>query len=93
MSALREEWGAPGEPSQAQSWFHLEAISDNSPVTAHFHSSSNRVYSLLSATNLAEPEWSEVPGQTAVPGTGGMDALCDTNAAPAKFYKVGVSVP
>ena len=62
-------------------------------MTVHFHSSSNRVYSLLSATNLAEPNWMEVPGQPAVPGTGSLDALSDTNAAPTKFYKVGVSVP
>ena len=61
-------------------------------MTVHFHSSSNRVYSLCSATNLAEPDWSEIPGQTAVPGTGGLDALSDTNSTPAKFYEVGLSV-
>ena len=71
----------------------IEAISIHSPVMVHFHSSSNRVYSLLSATNLAEPKWTEVPSQTAVPGTGGLDALSDTTSAPGKFYKVGVSVP
>ena len=40
---------------------------------------------MVSATNLSESNWSEVAGQTAVPGTGGLDAFSDTN--------VGVSVP
>ena len=35
----------------------------------------------------------EIPTQTTIPGTGDLKALSDTNAAPAKFCKVGVSVP
>ena len=84
---------APRGSTSDRCTLRIEAISSHSPVTVHFHSSSNRVYSLLSATNLAEPNWTKVPGQTAVPGTGGMDTLSDTNSAPTKFYKVGVSVP
>lgn len=72
---------------------HLEVISNRSPLTVHCHSSSNRLYSLLRASNLAEPNWAEGPGQTYIPGTGGWDALSDTNIAPAKFCKVGVSIP
>jgi hypothetical protein len=31
-----------------------------------------------------------VPVQTDIPGTGGLNLLTDTNAAPHKFYRVGV---
>jgi hypothetical protein len=33
-----------------------------------------------------------VPGQTDIPGTGGLGQLTDTNAAPHKFYRVGVKL-
>ena len=81
------------DPTSAHSYFRIEGISIGPPVTVHFQTSSNRVYTLLSCPNLSEAGCTEVPGQTAVPGSGGMDALSDTNTAPARFYRVGVRVP
>jgi hypothetical protein len=37
--------------------------------------------------------WTNVPTQTDIPGNGGLRSLADSNAAPHKFYKVGVTVP
>jgi hypothetical protein len=88
-----QEWMADTDPTNALSYFRIEAISNHSRVTVHFQTSSNRVYSLLSAANLAEANWTVVPGQIAVPGTGGLDSLMDTNTAPAQFYRVGVRPP
>jgi hypothetical protein len=33
-----------------------------------------------------------VPGQIKRPGSGGLDALTDTNALPQGFYRVGVEL-
>ncbi len=73
--------------------WEVKKRASHSPVTIHFQTSSNRVYSLFSKTSVSEVDWTEVPGQTTIPGTGGLDALSDTNHAPAKYYKVGVRVP
>ena len=41
----------------------------------------------------ANTVWTNVPGQLDVPGNGGLHALTDTNAASARFYRVGVKLP
>jgi hypothetical protein len=88
-----QEWVADTDPTSAQSFFHIEGITASSPVTIFFQSSSNRLYTLRSATNLVSAVWTNVPGQIDVPGSGGMDALTDaTNGAP-KFYRLGVRAP
>lgn len=45
------------------------------------------------ATNLSGAPWTSVPGQLDVPGTGGGQALSDTNAAAPRFYRVLVRRP
>ena len=85
-----EEWQANTDPTNAHSCFHIISITHGPPVTVHFLSSSNRVYTLRSATNLTAGGWSDVPGQADVPGTGGLHSLADTHVGPARFYRVGV---
>jgi hypothetical protein len=88
-----QEWVADTNPTNAQSFFHIESITASSPVNIYFQSSSNRLYTLRSAPNLVPAVWADVPGQIDVPGSGGMDALTDvTNGAP-KFYRLGVRAP
>jgi hypothetical protein len=88
-----QEWLADTDPTNALSVLRIESIAAGPPVTVQFTSSSNRFYSLLGCTNLTAPVWMDVPGQTDVPGSGGLQALRDTNAAPPRFYRVGVRVP
>ena len=88
-----EEWLADTNPTNALSCFRITAISNGPPVTVEFGSSSNRVYTLLSCTNLAAPFWTPVPGQTSIQGNGALQELSDTNAAPPRFYRVQVQVP
>jgi hypothetical protein len=88
-----QEWVADTDPTNEQSFFHIEGITASSQVSIFFQSSSNRLYTLRFATNLVPAIWAEVPGQIDVPGSGGMDALTDaTNGAP-KFYRLGVRAP
>lgn len=87
-----QEWQADTDPTNTLSHFRIEVISNGPPVAVYFTSSSNRVYSLINSTNLSAFDWIEVPGQTAVPGSGGMDILTDTNPAPHQFYRISVDV-
>jgi parallel beta-helix repeat protein len=88
-----EEWTADTDPTNSSSFFRIIAISNQPPVTVHFQSSSNRVYTLLGTSNLTQAAWSRLPGQTDVPGAGGPDALIDTNDAPRQFYRIEVKTP
>jgi hypothetical protein len=72
--------------------FRIQSISIGPPVTVHFHSATNRVYTLFYCTNLTF-SWSSVLGQTDVPGQGEVDSLQDTNGMPYSFYRIGVKVP
>jgi hypothetical protein len=92
-----QEWIADTDPMNPLSNFRIQAIS-NAPVpTLYFMSSSNRQYTLYYSTNLAMggTEWSSVPEKTSIQGSGGLDALEDTNGngAEAKFYRIGVELP
>ncbi len=93
-----EEWLADTDPTNALSYFRITALSNVSPVTVHFFTSSNRQYSLVSATNLAAngpgTVWSHVPDQMNLSGNGGVRVLTDTNPPdPQKFYRVRVNLP
>lgn len=89
-----QEWIADTDPMNALSYLRLETISNLPPVAVQFLSSSNRLYTLLSATNLAEANvFNAVPGQADIRGTGGAQTLTDTNAAAAQFYRLNVKLP
>ncbi len=88
-----QEWQADTDPTNEHSYFHIACISYGPPVRVRFRSSSSRVYSLLSRTNLSATDWREVPGQSDQPGSGGLDVLLDTNVVPEHFYRIGVRPP
>jgi hypothetical protein len=45
-------------------------------------------------TNLTAGEWANIPSQTDIPGSGGVDALTDPVPDGAQhFYRVGVRQP
>jgi hypothetical protein len=88
-----QEWVADTNPTNAHSFFQIEAIAASSTVNVYFQSSSNRLYTLRSATNLIPAVWADVPGQVDVPGSGGMDTLTDAANGVNKFYRISVSAP
>jgi len=88
-----QEWLADTDPTNALSFFHIEAISKSSPPMVTLQSSSNRIYTLWSTPQLAPPTWSPVPGAEAIPGTGGPLTLSDPTNAPQQFYRVQVNLP
>ncbi len=95
-----QEWMADTDPTNALSFFRLEGISNVPPATVYFPSSTNRLYTLFSSTNLLDgnggdtaPVWMSVPGQTDVPGIGTTKALSDASATTNTLYRVGVRVP
>jgi hypothetical protein len=89
-----QEWVADTDPTNALSIFRIAAILPGPQVTLDYLSSSNRQYTLMCATNLADGSvWENVPGQVDVAGSGGLDSLTDTNEAAGMFYRVSVQVP
>jgi hypothetical protein len=87
------EYAADTNPTNALSYFHIETISSTLPVTVSFASSTNRLYTLFSSTNVNNGSWTNVPGQQDIRATSGVTELKDTNAAPENFYRLGVRVP
>lgn len=91
--SVLQAWIADANPTNASSFLEAAAISNVPPVTVYFQSSSNRIYSLAYSAN-PQTNWTPVPGQVYVPGTGGMMSLKDANAvAQQRFYRVSVAVP
>ncbi|MEI7733652.1 MAG: hypothetical protein WCO56_29070, partial [Verrucomicrobiota bacterium] len=91
-----KEYIANTNPTNAASVFHVESVANPvlGTLTLTFQSSSNRVYSLGWATNLENTVWYVVPGQSNIPGTGGLMSLTDTNnAAAVRFNRVRVALP
>jgi hypothetical protein len=86
-----EEWIADTNPTNAASFFGIQNIGPAFPFAVQFLSSSNREYTLFYTTDFSG--WTNVSAQTEVPGNGGLRSLTDSNAAPHKFYKIGVTVP
>ena len=79
-------------PTNALSCFRITSVSKGSPVRVWFPSVTNRLYTLYTASSLTgNGGWTNVPGQTDIAGNDGVGTLTDTNAAPSKFYRVGVA--
>ena len=90
----KDEYIADTDPTSRLSYFHITAISNNSPVSVYFLSSSNRLYTMDGCSNLVIGIWSNIPGAGARMGVGGLDSMGDTNE-PTKgpFYRLGAEVP
>jgi hypothetical protein len=88
-----EEWLADTDPTNALSFFHIENISKQSPAMISFQSSSNRTYTLWGTPQLAPADWTPVPGQQVIPGTGGTMTMGGSTNALQQFYRVEVNLP
>jgi hypothetical protein len=90
------EYLADTDPTNALSRFHIKSISKNTTTgfTISFTSSANRRYTLYYSTNLTSGSWMNIPTQTDIPGSGGVDTLTDPSpTGTQRFYRVGVSLP
>jgi hypothetical protein len=88
-----QEYIADTNPTNAASDLAITGITNRSPVTVYFLSSSNRSYSLQAHAAFPTGQWSLVAGQTNVTGRGGPDWLDDTNApASERFYRLNVNL-
>ena len=89
----RQEYVADTDPANPASCFEATGGPDGSAFTVRAPMSSNRVFSLYCASNLAPAVWTRVPGQGPRRGTGAADSMTDTNVAPQRFYRLQVELP
>ncbi len=88
------EYVADTNPTNALSYFQIQSVSNATGFTAFYPSSARRNYTLYYCTDLASGDWTNVPSQTAVPGSGGLDMLADPSPLGIqRFYRIGVQVP
>ncbi len=87
------EHTADTDPTNSLSVFSITAVSNQPERAFYFPSSSNREYSLLSRLSVSAGEWACVTGQTNIPGSGGIDALIDSNATASATYCLRVGFP
>ena len=88
------EYIADTNPTNALSYFHILSVSNATGVAVFFPSSASRKYTLYYRTNLTFGVWTNIPSQTAIPGSGGVDMLADPSpSGTQRFYRIGVQVP
>jgi len=85
---------ADTNPIDPQSILRISGITTQPVIGVSFLSSSNRVYTLYGADNLAigNSAWDPI-GQVDVRGTGGTITLNDTATDLRHFYRIGVELP
>jgi hypothetical protein len=88
-----QEWVAGTDPTSPASAFRVDSITPGPPVGVTFWGLPDRLYTLLVATNLANPVWTPVAGQADVAGTGAPLTLTDASPADCRFYRVKVARP
>lgn len=84
---------ADTNPSDSNSIWQLNVIQISSPVQVMFQSSTGRLYTLQYSDRMIDDHWSEVEGQSFLPGTGLIQVLTDTNLPAERYYRVNVSMP
>jgi hypothetical protein len=84
-----EEYIADTDPTNKSSFFKLDL--SPSDQTVSWHTSSNRLYTLRSSTNLTE--WTIVPQVSNMPGTDGTMVFTSESSAPRLFFKMSVALP
>jgi len=87
----RSEYIADTDPTDSNSFFAIEVLSNTTNFSVFFESSSNRSYSLQRCDDLVTGLWVDVDGQTHQPGSGGTDHLSDTNITSRGLYEVRVT--
>ena len=62
-------------------------------MTVSYTSSVSRVYTLYYCTNLTSGSWTNIPTQTDISGSGGVDTLTDPSPTDTqRFYRLGVNL-
>ena len=88
------EYIADTNPTNGSSRLSIQSLSGGTNRAVFFRSSANRKYTLYYSTNLIAGAWTNVPSQTGVSGSGGVDVFTDSLPAAAScFYRIGVSLP
>lgn len=90
-----QEWVADTDPTDALSFLGIAGIRAGPPAAILFSGSAYCLYTLYSSgppkgANAALWDWTAVPGQTDLPGTGGPTWLTETNASAGRFYRISV---
>jgi hypothetical protein len=90
-----DEYIADTNPATNSSVFRVTQFAITTNVAVQFTCSTQRVYGLeYVGTPATGAEWSPVPGQTNVIGTGTVMVLRDTSpAVTSRFYRVNVRLP
>ena len=89
-----QEYLADTNPTNALSRFQIQSTTDATGFKVLFQSSASRKYTLYYRTNLTSGAWTNIPSQTDIPGSGGVDALTDAvSSGTQHFYRIGVRVP
>lgn len=85
------EFAADTNPTNVFSYFHIQSVASTPGFAVSFRSSTNRQYTLYRETNLTLGVWTNIPSQTQIPGSGGVDTLTDPHpTGDQHFYRVGV---
>ncbi len=88
------EYVADTNPTNALSYFHIQSVSNATSFAVFYQSSASRKYTLYCRINLTSGTWTNIPSQTDLPGSGGVDMLTDSSPADTqRFYRIGVRVP
>ncbi len=87
------EFVADTSPTNGNDYFHISAISNDSPPTVYFDSSSNRLYIMEGCSNLINGVWTNIPG--AGPRVGAGDDLMQDTNVPGRgpFYRLKAELP
>lgn len=82
------------DPNVAGDFLRITVVSNGpaAKLVTFAPASARRYYTLARNEDLMGGGWSNVVGQTGVPGTGGDQTMPDTNTASEAFYGVKVSV-
>lgn len=85
-----DEVVADTDLTDPDSYFLVEAITSESPVTIWFETSADRQYTVQRRTDIIDGVWTNVTLYTAQPGSGGLDSYTDTNPTGPCYYRVKV---
>jgi hypothetical protein len=85
------EYIADTLPTNSYSYHHISQMNAGGTSSITFPSSTGRLYSLITTTNLIAGEWSVIASN--ITGTLSMTTLTDTGASPARAYGIRVRLP
>jgi uncharacterized repeat protein (TIGR01451 family) len=87
-----EEYVSDTDPTDAASFFDIDAVGLTNSVLLIFETSTGRVYTLQFNDNIESAIWSNFPGLIDIPGTG-TNSFIDSNDVPRRFYRINVDLP